>query len=435
MISESRPRGPLSSALVSALGPPTGSPLRGAPLTLALSALTALTALAIDMSLPALPQLQQTFRTDVAHVQLTLSLFLMGYGIGQFVCGSLSDHYGRRPVLLAGLALFVVSSFLCVWAPSLPVLVGLRLLQGLGASVGPILGRAMVRDLFERRESARVLSQITQVMVLAPILAPIAGGYLLIFFGWPAIFAVLGLCGTLLTALCWRRLPETLAASPARPASGHGDGDGLVRQLGRNYRFVLTHRASLLYVLSTSFSFAGLFAYVSGSPFVLMEVFGISQQHFGYYFALPALSLMAGATANRALLRRLDGQTILRLGAWLLLVAGLLAAALSWTAIGGVAGLIGPLMLYLFGLGLFGPNATAAALAHHEKTAGAASSLMGGLQTVAGGVAGFLVGAFYDQTSWSLAATLAACSVLAFASGLVRDQSPDQRSKRPEASG
>src|SRR5215217_4653400 len=181
-------------------------------LTLLLASLTGLTALSIDMSLPAMPQLQETFGAGVSAVQLTLSIFLTGFALGQIVCGPLSDRWGRRPVLLAGLALFTLAGLVCAGSTSLAMLVAARFVQGAGASVGPVVARAIVRDRFDSRKAAAVLSQMTQVMIVAPLLAPTLGGYMLVHLGWPAIFVVLGASGALMSLICWRFLPET--ASP-----------------------------------------------------------------------------------------------------------------------------------------------------------------------------------------------------------------------------
>jgi DHA1 family bicyclomycin/chloramphenicol resistance-like MFS transporter len=182
-----------------------------------LAALTGLTALSIDMSLPAMPQMQRAFQAGTASVQLTLSLFLLGFAIGQLVCGPLSDRVGRRPVLLGGMALFTLAGLLCAVSTSLPMLVAFRCLQGMGASVGPVVARAMVRDCFDSRRGAAVLSQITQVMIIAPLVAPTLGGYLLVLLGWPAIFLALGGSGALLGLVSWRSLPETIGkGTPGR---------------------------------------------------------------------------------------------------------------------------------------------------------------------------------------------------------------------------
>ena len=378
-----------------------------------LAALTGLTALSIDMSLPAMPQLQETFGAGVSAVQLTLSVFLAGFALGQVVCGPLSDRRGRRPVLLAGLALYTLAGLACAGSTSLAMLVAARFVQGAGASVGPVVARAIVRDRFDSRKAAAVLSQMTQVMIVAPLLAPTLGGYLLVHLGWPAIFAVLGASGALMSFICWRFLPET--ARPMRV----GD-DAKASGIRGGLRDVLKHRASLRHALTTCFAYAGMFAYVGSSPFVLMDGFGIAEENFGYFFALTAAALLVSATVNRALLKRhAPSLLILRRGVFVIFAAGASLALASWSGVGGVAGVLVPMMAYMFGQGLVMPNATAAAMAPHGESAGVISSVMGALQTAGGALAGYLVGAFYDHTPLSLAVTVAAfASMTLLASGL-----------------
>ncbi|MEW5928836.1 MAG: multidrug effflux MFS transporter [Gemmatimonadota bacterium] len=379
---------------------------RGRGLALLLAALTGMTALSIDMSLPAMPQLQGVFGVDVAAVQLTLSLFLAGYAAGQLVCGPLSDRVGRRPVLLGGLALFTAAGFACAAAGSLPVLVACRFLQGMGASVGPILARAVIRDRFGAREGAAVLSQVTMVMVAAPLVAPTVGGYVLVHLGWHAIFLVLGAAGAALWLLSWRGLPETLP-------EGHAARGGWGAVLA-SYRAVLRHRSGRAYLLATCFSYAGMFAYVSASPFVFIDGFGVPRQSFGYLFALTAGSMMAGAALNRRLLRRRAPDALLRGGALLVFAAGIALLLAAWAGVGGAAGVLVPMMAYMLGLGLVQPNATAAAMAPHGRLAGVASSLMGSLQTAGSALAGFAAGALYDGTPRSLATIVALMAGLVF---------------------
>ena len=374
------------------------------PSVLMLAALTGLTALAIDMSLPALPELQTAFGATAGAVQLTLSLFLIGYAAGQLVCGVVADRIGRRPVMLAGLALFTLAAVACALSPSLPVLVAARTVQGLGASVGPILARAIVRDCFPTREASGVLSQITQVMIAAPLVAPTIGGVLLVATGWQAIFTVLAAAGVLLLLVAWRGLRETLPAAvrnaPRQP-------------LWRSYVAVLAHPESLRHGLTICFSYAGMFAYISGSPFVLIDAFGVPRSIFGLLFALPALALMAGATLNRRLVARVAPALLLWRGILLVAVSGVVLGAVAGFGVGGVAGVLVPMMAYMLGMGLVQPNATAAALAPHAERAGVTSSLIGSVQTLTGAVSGALVGAFYDHTARSLAVTVAVSGVLA----------------------
>jgi DHA1 family bicyclomycin/chloramphenicol resistance-like MFS transporter len=387
-------------------------------MTLLLAALTGLTALSIDMSLPAMPQLVTTFHASAGAVQLTLSLFLLGFAMGQFICGPLSDRIGRRPVLLAGLMVFALAGLVCGLSRSLAILVAARWMQGLGASVGPIVARAIVRDCFDHRQSADVLSQMTQVMIVAPLLAPLLGGYLLVWSGWPTIFLVLAGSGVLLFLLCWRVLPETLAhlsnqvtrsdtsAQPAQsqPATSWWQG----------FRQVLSHRSTVRHLLTSCFAYSGMFAYISGSPFVVIDVFHVARQNFAFVFALTALALMVGASLNRKLLAQYAPTSLLRYGVACVLAGGLLMVMLAWFHLGGLAGVVGPMMLYMLGQGLVQPNAMASALAPHGRLAGAASSLMGGLQTAGGALSGYCVAAFYNGTSLSLAATVAVMAALAF---------------------
>ena len=382
-------------------------------LTFLLAALTGLTSLSIDMSLPAMPQLQETFRAGVSSVQLTLSIFLTGYALGQIVCGPLSDRWGRRPVLLAGLALFTVAGLVCAGSTSLAMLLAARFVQGMGASVGPVVARAVVRDRFDSRRAAGVLSQMTQVMIVAPLLAPTLGGYLLVRVGWPAIFVVLGASGALMLFICWRLLPETGRAKD--------ESEGVETPSVRGgLRDVLRHRASLRHALTTCFAYSGMFAYVGSSPFVLMDGFGVEEENFGYFFALTAAALLVSATVNRALLKRHTASLlILRRGVFVLFAAGAALALSAWFGFGGLAGVLVPMMAYMFGQGLVMPNATAAAMAPHGESAGVISSVMGALQTGGGALAGYLVGAFYDHTPLSLAVTVAAFASMALlASGL-----------------
>jgi DHA1 family bicyclomycin/chloramphenicol resistance-like MFS transporter len=382
-------------------------------LTPLLAALTALTSLSIDMSLPAMPQLQQTFRVGVSSVQLTLSVFLLGFALGQVVCGPISDRKGRRPVLLAGLGLFALAGLACASSTSLPMLVACRFLQGMGASVGPVIARAVVRDYYDARRGAAVLSQMTQVMIIAPLVAPTLGGYLLVRLGWPAIFLTLGGGGVLLLLACWRYLPET-GAEGIETVGVNRTG------VWAGLRALIAHRASASHVLTVCFVYAGMFAYIGGSPFVLMDVFGVAEQNFGYYFAVTAAGLFVSATLNRWLLKRhASPLSILSRGVIVVFVAGLCLCVTVWFGVGGVAGVMLPMTAYMFGQGLVMPNAMAAAMAPHGRTAGVVSSVMGFLQTGGAALAGYLVGLFYDHTPLSLGITVCAFACLTLlASGL-----------------
>lgn len=368
-----------------------------------LGALTGLTALSIDMSLPALPTLAQVFGTDADRAALTLSMFLAGYSVSQLFYGPLADRYGRRPPLLVGLALFAVSGIGCAAAHSMGQLIWWRLLQGVGACAGPILARAVVRDLFERRRGVQILSYMTVVMSVAPLLAPIIGGYLLAL-DWRAIFALLAALGLLVLGASWFGLAESIPRrnpQAIRPA-----------ELARNLVDFCRRRVCVGYALLVSFVFCGLFSYISGSPFVFIEVFGIRSDRYGYLFGLTAFALIAGALANTRLVHRVTPATILRIGTALILAAGLAILVCGGLQLGGVAGIIGPMLLYVLGMAMVMPNAVAAAMEPVPHMAGFASSLIGCLQTAAGSLAGYLLGLLYNRSALPMALAVALSAAL-----------------------
>jgi DHA1 family bicyclomycin/chloramphenicol resistance-like MFS transporter len=282
-------------------------------------------------------------------------------------------------------------------------LVACRFLQGIGACVGPILGRAIVRDLFDRHHGARMLSHMTMVMSAAPLLAPILGGYLLDLIGWQAIFAVLGTAGALILAVVVLRLGESLAKPDLlalRPGRLYG-----------NYRVFFTSRTALGFSAVATLLFCGLFTYISAAPYVFIEVFGVRQDNFGYFFAIPAISLVSGGFVNASLLHRFSGERLMQAGLLLVLTAGL--TMLGDTLAGaGIFGVVLPIMAYVFGVALIMPNAMAAAMEPHPAMAGIVSSLIGCLQMAGAAFVGWVASQFYDHTPLPMA-----ISVLAMGGG------------------
>jgi len=321
------------------------------------------------------------------------------------VCGPLSDRHGRRPVLLAGLIVFTVASVGCSGCGSLPLLILLRLMQGIGASVGPIIARAIVRDQFEHVEGTIVLSHMTQIMILAPLLAPTIGALLLVWSGWPAIFVLLAAIGLTMLVVCGLRLGESRKAP--------GNGGAAPFRLAATFLTVLSHRSTVYFILIVCLAYSGMFAYISGSPLVVMSVYHVSKPLFGLVFASTAVFIMLGAVANRAGLRRHTPDRMLRRGLGILLLGGLAIALAAKTNMGGLYGVIVPMMVYLFGMGIAMPNAIAAAMAPHPTMAGVTSSLIGATQTVGGALAGVCVAGLYQHSSASLAYTVAICAALA----------------------
>jgi DHA1 family bicyclomycin/chloramphenicol resistance-like MFS transporter len=371
---------------------------------LILGALSSLAPVAIDMNLPALPTLTAVFATSPERVQLTLSVFLLGFGAGQLVHGPTSDRFGRRPVLLAGLVLFAVGGYGSALSGSIGQLVACRLVQGLGAAAGPVLTRAMVRDLFSGAPAARLLSYIALVQGLGPLLAPIAGGFLLALVGWQAIFVAQALAATAILAAVWRWLGESVRARDEAATSA-------VR-LFANYRRFLGSAACLRHAVMIALVFGGLFAYISNSPFVLIQVFGVPREWYGFVFALTALSLMAAAVANGRLVRRFAPAAVLRVGVVLVAAGSGAMLACAATRTGGIAGVVLPMMVYVLGFGMVMPNATLGALEPHPDMAGVASSLLGGVQMAGGACMGYAVNALYDGTALAMAGCVAAMGAL-----------------------
>ena len=377
-------------------------------LTALLGALAGMTALAIDMSLPSLPTITSRFQASPKSVQLTLSLFMVGYAGAQLFCGPLSDRFGRRRVLIGGLAIYTLAGYACAVSSSIEMLVTARLIQGCGACVGPVLGRAVVRDHMTGPRAVQTLSYITLTMSIAPLVAPILGGFLINHFGWQAIFVFLGSFGLLLFAATLLLFPESLK-----------NPDPHALRLGRliaNAGAFFSNRRSLGCALVNSFVFAGLFAFLSGSPFVLIDIYGVPVDRFGFYFALSACGLIVGAFINGRLAHRFASERVMRAGFALLLGAAAVLVAVAWSRLGGPLLLMLPIMAYVMALALIQPNATAAAMEPLPHMAGLAASLMGAIQMGSGSLSGLAVAALYDRTPMPMSATIAVMAVGAFLS-------------------
>jgi MFS transporter, DHA1 family, multidrug resistance protein len=345
-----------------------------------LAAMTAVTALSIDMSLPAQPTLARTFGVSSANAQLTLSVFLIGFACAQLITGYLSDAFGRRRVLLSGLALFTISGVACALSPTIEVLIICRALQGIGAAAAPVVARAMVRDTQPATQAARLLSTMLAVLAVAPMIAPVIGGVLLELVGWRAIFATLAGCGILLFALAQLTLVETLPVERRQPPS--------LRGLVRGYATFFRTRGTRVPMLISCASFAGQFGYIAASPFIVIGGYHASATEYGFYFAATALALMLGSLFGGRLLRagRSPG-SMLVIGGSLLLLGGLCVVIGTHTA--GIAGLIAPLLVFFFGIGITSPSATALALAPVPHIAGTASAAIGFFSVTAGVISGY----------------------------------------------
>ncbi len=374
--------------------------------TVLLGALSAFAPMSIDMYLPALPSMARDFAVDVGQVQHTLAAFFIGIALGQLVYGPVSDAIGRRPPLLFGTGLYVLASLGCALAPTLESLVALRFVQALGGCAGMVIGRAVVRDLYTPQEAARVYSLLMLVMGVAPILAPTLGSSLLLLADWRWIFAVLVLFGAACLLASARMLPETRPVHLA-PVGG----------VLRGYAGVIADRRFLFAALAGGFSTAGLFSYISGSPAVLIEQYGLSPQAYGVAFGLCAAALIAGSQVNRHLLKTRQPIEVFRRATLLVPLLGLNVLAVGLSGAGGPWGLIGAIFLQLSAYGFILPNSAAVALTGHPERAGAASALLGTLQFGCGGLFATVLGPLYDGTPAAMCGLMAAATFITCAAG------------------
>lgn len=373
-----------------------------------LTTLVAFGPMSTDMYLPSLPALVADFRTDVPTVQLTLSAFLVAFAVSMLAYGPLSDRFGRRPVLLGAIAVYVAASIACALAPTIEWLIGARVLQAVGCCAGPVLGRAVVRDVYGRERAATVLSYMGTAMALAPAIGPIAGGWLQVAYGWQATFWVLTAFSGLALVGVLTLLDETNANRNPHATS--------VRGLVLSYRSLLSHRGYIGYVATISACYSVIFCFISGSSFVLIEVVGLSADLYGLCFATMVIGYMSGTFASGRLGKRFGIDRLILTGATISTAAGLAMAGFAWAGEATVATVVIPQVIAMLGVGLVFPNCQAGAIGPFPTMAGAASSLLGFSQMGVAAVVGMGIGHAFDGTARPMATGIAIASLLTFLS-------------------
>jgi len=368
-------------------------------LTALLAALTAVGPLSTDMYLPSLPDIARELTASTSEVQLTISAYLIGFACGQILYGPMSDRHGRKPVLIAAVALFTVSSLVCALAHSIDMLIAARVAQALGGSGAVVVTRAIVRDLYSGARAGRELSLIGSVMALAPVVAPIGGGVLQTAFGWRSIFYVMVAAGIAGLGVVAALLPETLEKREARVASASS--------MLTSYRIVLANRTFLAYLGLGTLCYAGLFAWISGASFVLQDLYGLTPFVFGFIFAVASLGYMAGSSFAARLVTRLGLDGMAGCGAAALALGGLMACGSVALGFTSSLSLVIPVAVYLAGLGMVLPQSIAGAITPFPERAGAASSLFGFIQQSAAAVCGALVVWLLGKNAWPMAGAMA----------------------------
>ncbi|WP_028878276.1 Bcr/CflA family multidrug efflux MFS transporter [Terasakiella pusilla] len=374
--------------------------------TVILTALVAFGPLSTDMYLPSLPAMKAEFGASVSDVQLTLSIFLAGFAVSQLLYGPLSDRFGRRPILIFGIFAYGIASVACFLATSIEMLIVARFFQAFGACSGPVLGRAIVRDVFGQDRAAQVLAYMGSAMALAPAVAPLAGGYLQVWFGWQASFVFLAGFAFLLVLLVFFLIRET---------NEHKNPEALkpARMLG-NYLTLLSHSGFMGYVLLNSFVFSGLFAFISGSSFVFIDVFGLAPNLYGICFGIVVCGYITGTLIAGRFSRKLGGARMLRYGSFLSVCAGLLLFGVAYSGASSVGSVVAPMVLYMISVGIVMPNSMAGAIGPFAKMAGAASALMGFIQMAIAAVVGGTVGVIHDGTQLPMTGAIALMGAGAF---------------------
>lgn len=375
----------------------------GLSFILILSGLMAFTSLSTDIYLPAMP----TMAGDLnGNVELTVTGFLVGFAIAQLIWGPISDHLGRRTPLFIGMVLFIIGSAGCALSTDITQIVFWRVFQALGACTGPMLARAMIRDLFARTRAAQMLSTLVLVMAITPIAGPLIGGQIIRLSTWHSIFWLLVAIGVLMfISLLW--LPETLPEERRVKASLAG--------AFRHYRALLTNGRFMRYTLSLTFYYVGAYAFITGSPFVYIRYYHVDPQHYGWLFALNIVGVMAMSAVNRRLVQRHALEQLLKYATMLAALAAVALALLVKLEIGGFIAIIITVFLLFSMNGIIAATSTAAALDAAPNIAGSASALIGSLQYGSGIISSLLLARLSDGTPWTMAWIIALFTLMSAA--------------------
>lgn len=373
-----------------ALSPPAAGKTTGLSLVLILSALMAITSLSTDIYLPAMPVMATDLQGDA---ELTITGFLIGFCIAQLVWGPVSDHFGRRLPLFIGMVLFIAGSVGCALSTDIVQIVFWRVFQALGACTGPMLARAMIRDLFSRTRAAQMLSTLMIIMAVAPIAGPLIGGQMIKVTSWHTIFWLLAIIGVLmLVSLFW--LEETLPAEKRVKASLSG--------AFANYAILLKNASFMRFTLCLTFYYVAAYAFITGSPFVYIRYFGVDPQHYGWLFAVNIIGLMAVSVVNRRLVHRYPLESLLRFAVFAATLAAVILAAATGFGFGGIGLIVVAVFVFFSMNGIIAATSTACALDAVPNVAGSASALMGSLQYGSGIISSLLLALLSDGTPWTM---------------------------------
>lgn len=393
-------------------------------LILILGLLTAIGPFSIDMYLPAFPDIARGLHTTVAQVTLSLSSFFIGISVGQLLYGPLLERFGRKKPLYVGLSIYLLTSIGCAAAGSVNALIVLRLLQALGGCVGMVAARAMVRDLFEVKENAKIFSTLMLVVAVSPIIAPTLGGYVTAVLGWRYVFAMLILVDIIIIAGVFFLLPESKKPDPnfsLRPTP-----------IIRNFAGVITHPQFYTYALTAAISAAGLYAYIGGSPHVFMEIFQVNERQYGWIFALIAMGLIGASQVNSVLLKLYSSEQIIKVALSCQSIIGATMALITLFGWNDLFITIFLIFIFLCTQGFVFPNASALSLAAFGHKAGSASALLGAIQMTIGAGTSALVSVLQNHTALPMTGVMACCAITALSIFLLGSRIIVQRATKHE---
>lgn len=354
---------------------------------LVLGLLTGVAALSVDMSLPSIPEMVRNLATTMPLGQQVISLFIFGVGVGQVPAGFMSDRYGRLPVLYVGVITFTAASAMTSMGNQIEIVLAARFLQGVGASVGVVITRAIVRDVASGRQMARLMSSMVMIFTAMPMLAPIIGSFLASLFGWRMPYVAMAIFGLAMLHLIATVVPET--HTPVRELH-------IARQFGRSLREFFSHRQSIFGTLLVMLAAAGFISMITTSAALIIDIFGVPVRYFGFIFAIGGIGILAGSTLNRYLLHYYSTLRLAGTGAAIMAIASAQLLVIAWLGNAPLWWIWGCSSLYMGGVGFLLPNATSLALDPVPKIAGTASSLVTALQNLGGSLGSFAAALIYD---------------------------------------
>jgi DHA1 family bicyclomycin/chloramphenicol resistance-like MFS transporter len=371
---------------------------------LILGALSTISPFSIDMYLPGFPAIAKDLHTTIDKVELSLTAYLVGIAIGQLLYGPLLDRYGRRLPLYVGLFIYVIASFTCATASSVQMLIVLRFMQAVGGCAGMVAAQALVRDLFPVNKTAQAFSSLTLVIAVSPMIAPTIGGYVSVAFGWQSIFVILGIITAFIIFAVYFLLPQGKQADPSlslRPSSVIQNFYGVIRQ-----------PQFLVYSITNGIATAAPFAYIAGSSDVFINQYHVSEQGYGWIFAIIAFAMIGTTQLNHFLLKKFSSQHIIKVTLRYQTVVGILLVVGTWFGWYNLYSLVFMMFIFLTGQGLTGPNATALSLAPFARHAGSAAALTGCFRMAAGGIVSALVSLFHNNTAMPMVSVMVGCVLI-----------------------